>query len=328
MERQIDIDPGLQLHFSTIVVDAHIDTILDIAAGRRRLGERSTSGHADLPRLQEGGVNVQVFAHFIEPDYKPDRSLPRFLQLLDVFLREAEENDHFMQVVSGFHDLQQAVQAGKLAAVISVEGGEALAGSIEVLRIFHRLGVRSLGLTWNESNDIADGIDAGPAAKGLTNFGRRVIQEMNRLGMLIDVSHLAEPGFWDVIHLSNKPVIASHSNARAVCDHVRNLNDDQIKALAENGGVMGLNFCPPFIDPGHATIDRLVDHVDHILDLVGDDHLGLGSDFDGIMSTPTGLEDVSKLPRLTEKLLSRGYKEETVRKILGKNFLRVFKEVW
>lgn len=319
---------ALELHHSAIVVDAHVDTILAVAAGERRLNERSAKGHVDLPRLKEGGVNVQIFAHFIEPQYKPDRALPRCIELLDVFFREAGANTGSMTVAKSYEDIVAAIEAGKLAAIISIEGGEALGGRLEVLRMFHRLGVRSLCLTWNERNDIADGVGEWRSAGGLTNFGRQVVQEMNRLGMLIDVSHLAEPGFWDVLAETTSPVIASHSNARAICDHVRNLTDDQIRALAQNGGVMGLNFCPDFIDDRHATIDRIIAHIEHIIDLVGDDHIGLGSDFDGIADTPEGLEDVARLPALTETLLSRGYSETTIKKLLGGNFMRVFREVW
>ena len=317
-----------RLHQEAVVVDGHCDTLLDLAAGRRRLGERSEQGHADLPRLAAGGVNVQIFAHYIEPEYKPDRALRRFLELLDVFYREAEANRDRMAVVTSYAELEAAVAEGRLAAIISIEGGEVISGRLEVLRALYRLGVRAIGLTWNERNDIADGVGEAHAAGGLTRFGRQVVEEMNRLGMVVDVSHLSEPSFWDVLEVTTKPVIASHSNARAVCDHVRNLTDQQIRALAENGGVMGLNFCPPFVHPHEATVDRLVDHALHVLDLVGPDHLGLGSDFDGITSTPRGLEDASCFPRLTEALLRRGVDEDTVRKILGGNFLRVFREVW
>lgn len=320
-------DRAKELHSTSIVVDGHVDTVLDLVAGRRSLGERSRYGQADLPRLLEGGVKVQIFAHFIEPPYKPDRALPRCLELLDAFYREAELNIANMTVVTDYAQIMETVNAGKLAALIGIEGGEALTGRLEVLRMLYRLGVRVIGLTWNERNDIADGIDVYPSAGGLTKFGRKVIREMNRLGMIIDVSHLAEPGFWDVLAETEHPVVASHSNARAICDHLRNLSDEQIKGLAANGGVLGINFCPAFVDSRRATIDRVIDHIDHVLDLVGDDHIGIGSDFDGIGDAPEGLEDVSRLPCLTEKLLQRGYKEKTIKKILGENFMRVFQEV-
>ncbi|HEX6988154.1 MAG TPA: dipeptidase [Bacillota bacterium] len=316
------------LHREAVVVDAHCDTLMDLVAGRRRLGQRGPGGHVDLPRLREGGVSVQFFAHYIEPHYKPDRALRRFLELHDAFLREADANANSMAVVTSWSELEQALADGRLAAVVSIEGGEAIAGSLEVLRALHRLGVRAIGLTWNERNDIADGVGEAHSPGGLTRFGRQVVAEMNRLGMLVDVSHLSEPSFWDVLEVSSRPVIASHSNARAVCDHVRNLTDEQIRALSVNGGVMGLNFCPPFVHPHRADVERVVDHALHVLDLVGPDHLGLGSDFDGIQETPAGLEDVTRLPRLTETLLRRGVDEDSVCKILGGNFLRVFRQVW
>lgn len=316
------------LHAGAVVVDAHCDTLLDLAAGRRRLGQRSLDGHVDIPRLREGGVNVQFFAHYIEPQHKPDRALRRFLELYDVFMAEAEQNARHMAVVTSWRQLEEALAQGRIAAIISIEGGEVISGSLEVLRALRRLGVRAIGLTWNERNDIADGVGEAHSPGGLTRFGRRVVEEMNRLGMVVDVSHLSEPSFWDVLEVSSRPVIASHSNARALCDHVRNLTDDQIRALAANGGVMGLTFCPPFVDPYKADVDRVVDHALHVLDLVGPDHLGLGSDFDGILETPSGLEDATRFPRLTEALLRRGVDETTLRKILGGNFLRVLREVW
>ncbi|REJ34038.1 MAG: peptidase [Bacillota bacterium] len=316
------------LHRRAVVVDAHCDTVLDLAAGRRRLGVRSAQGHVDLPRLREGGVDVQFFAHFVEPRCRREQALKRFLELYDAFMAEAEANARDLAVVSTWTQLEEALAQGRIAAVIAIEGGDLLCGSLEVLRCLRRLGVGVLGLTWNERNDLADGVGEAARAGGLTRFGRQVVAEMNRLGMVIDVSHLAEPGFWDVLDLTSQPVIASHSNARAVCDHVRNLTDDQIRALAANGGVMGLNFCPPFVDPHRADVDRLVDHALHVLELVGPDHLGLGSDFDGILETPAGLEDAGRFPRLTEALLKRGVDENTVAKILGGNFLRVLRQVW
>lgn len=317
------------LHQGALVVDAHADTVLGIIKGRP-LGLRSRKGHVDLPRLREGGVNVQVFAHYIQGEYKPDRALPRFLELLDAFLTEVDANAQHITVVKTVAQLEEAVAQDKIAAVLAIEGGEALAGRLAVLRIFHRLGVRLIGLTWNERNDLADGVGESGTGGGLSRLGVAVVQEMNRLGMVVDVSHLSDAGFWHVMDVSSRPVVASHSNCRALCRHPRNLSDEQIKALARNGGVIGMNFYPPFVDDDarRATIERIVDHVEHIVQLVGPDHVGLGSDFDGIDSTPRGLEDVSKLPRLTEAMLRRGFSEAHIRKILGENFLRVFREVW
>jgi membrane dipeptidase len=313
-----------KLHRQAVVVDGHIDTLLEIVNGKvSGIGERNSLIHVDLPRLKEGGVGVQFFAAFIEPAYKPERALKRTLQLISRFHREIQMNQDQIALALSYKDIETILAKNKIAAILSIEGGEGISGDLGILHTFYLLGVRAIGLTWNERNDIAEGVGEKHANGGLTTFGRQVVTEMNRLGMLVDVSHLTERGFWDVIEVSQKPIIASHSNAYEQCAHVRNLRDDQIKALAANGGVMGMNFAPPFIDAEHADIARLVDHIDHIVTLVGPDHVGLGSDFDGIPSTPQGLEDVSTLPRITQALLDRGYSDADVLKVLGGNFMRV-----
>lgn len=319
---------GLSLHRKAVVVDTHVDTILNLVGGRvATLGERSNVGHVDLLRLREGGVDIQFFAAYIEPEYKPERSLKRALQMIAALYRDIEKFPEKIGVALSYSDMERITGEGRIAAVISIEGGEAVAADIGVLECLYRLGVRSLGLTWNERNEIADGVGEKSAGSGLTDFGRQLIGEMNRLGMLIDVSHLAERGFWDVLECSRQPIIASHSNARAVCQHARNLNDAQIKALAANGGVMGMNFYPGFVCEREPSLDRIVDHIEYIIELVGPDHIGIGSDFDGIPAAPPGLEDVAKLPNLTIKMLERGFNEMTIRKILGENYLRVFRDV-
>ncbi|GAB6875691.1 dipeptidase [Thermaerobacter litoralis] len=311
------------------IVDAHVDTVLDLAAGRRRLGERSPQGHVDLPRLEEAGVGVQVFAHYIEPVYKPHAALIRFMELYDVFLREVAQNAGRIAVVTTVEELDRTLEAGRVAAIIGIEGGEALQGRLGILRLLHRLGVRLIGLTWNERNDLADGAGDARSGGGLSQLGEQVVREMNRLGMVVDVSHLSDASFYDVLAVSSQPVVASHSNCRALCPHPRNLTDDQIRALAARGGVMGMNFFARFLRAdGPATVDDVVRHIEHIAALVGPQHIGLGSDFDGIGETPQGLEDVTRLPRLIEALLRRNWKDEHLRWILGENFLRVFRQVW
>lgn len=326
------------LHHSAIVVDTHCDTLLRVVGRNQPFGQKAepyrlrdlhSEGHIDLPRLITGGVDVQFFAAYIEPIYKPDRSLLRTLQIFDAFFTELAANEDQMLLVRQAADIDRAQAEGKIAAVMAIEGGEALEGDLGVLRVLHRLGVRAIGLTWNQRNNIADGVGDCRSGGGLSEFGAAVIAEMNRLGILVDVSHLSDPGFWDVIALSEQPIIASHSNSRAVCNHRRNLTDEQIKALAKNGGVMGMNFCASFVrEDGHPTLDDLLNHVDHIVQLVGPEHVGLGSDFDGIGAAPEGLDDASRMPLLTEGLVKRGYSETAIRQILGENYLRVFRQVW
>ncbi len=317
-----------ELHMDSLVVDAHVDTVIALVYGRRSLGQRSSEGHVDLPRLQEGGVDVQFFAHYIEPQFKPDRALFRFMQMADAFYREVEANPEVAEVAYTVGDIRRITSGGRIACILTVEGGEVLQGDLGVLRILHRLGMRSLGMVWNQRNLLADGIGEARTGGGLTRLGVEAVREMDRLGIVIDVSHLSDPGFWDVVEHTEGPFIASHSNARGLCPHPRNLTDEQIRALAAKGGVMGMNFAPAFVHPEDATLEGVLDHVDHIAELVGTGHIGLGSDFDGIGRPPRGLEDVTRLPHLTQGLLDRGYSDEQVRAVLGGNFLRVLEGVW
>ncbi|MFZ5597505.1 MAG: dipeptidase [Bacillota bacterium] len=315
------------LHFSSTVVDAHCDTLTALGKQGRRLGQRSVKGHVDLPRLVDGGVNVQFFAAFIDPLYR-DNPLARAMEIFDVLFGEMEDNGGAVGLVKAYSDIERFISEKKVAALLSVEGGEALAGRIEVLRVFYQLGVRSITLTWNGRNELGDGVAEAGSGGGLTRFGAAVVREMNRLGMLVDVSHMAGKGFRDVLEESSKPVIASHSNCRKLCSHPRNLDDDQIKALAAGGGVVGLCFYPYFLDDGGtATLDRLLDHAEHMACVAGVDCIGIGSDFDGIEAVVPDLYDVTCLPLVTEGLLKRGFSSGEVEKILGGNFLRVMKQV-
>lgn len=326
-----------RIHRDSIVIDAHCDTILRVAG--RETSEpdefdffrRNESGHIDLPRLREGGVTCQVMALYIEPQYKPARSARRVLELLDAFYSLLDETEEFKLALSA-RDIETAKARGHIAALLSIEGGEAIEGSLSALRSLYRLGVRAMGLTWNQRNDIADGVGEKSAGSGLTDFGIKVVKEMERLGMLVDVSHLSDSSFWAVDRIAERPYIASHSNARALASHPRCLTDQQIEAIAKKGGVIGVVFAPGFVDddPSKVSLSRLCDHIDHIKKIAGIDHVGLGSDFDGYgvhPGSPVVLNDVSELPKLTEELLARGYTESEIRKVLGENWLRVFREV-
>ena len=316
----------MELHSSSPVIDAHCDTLTVLKKQGRNLGQRSVKGHVDLPRLFTGGVNLQFFAAFIDPLYK-DNPLVRALEIFDLFYQELSENCDTMESVFSYSDIERVLSKGKIAALLTVEGGEALAGRLEVLRIFYRLGVRCLTLTWNGRNELADGVCESDTGGGLTVFGKAVVSEMNRLGMIIDVSHLSRKGFWEVLERSTKPIVASHSNCRSLCDHPRNLEDDQIKALAKMDGVVGLSFYSSFVHRESPSLESWLDHVEHLAEVAGVDYIGIGSDFDGIEAVISGLTDVSDFPRITEGLLQRGFSEEEVRKILGGNFLRVLKQV-
>jgi membrane dipeptidase len=323
------LDPR-QLHQDSIVFDAHCDTLQEVLAGKRRLGERSEEGHADLPRLREGGVTAQIFAFFVSPNYFPMGAARQALRLLDVFYQELGENADQLILATSASDIERAKAEGKVAGILSLEGAEALEGDLRVLRAFYKLGVRNIGLTWNLRNAAADGVDETRSSSGLTNFGVQLVQEMNRLEIMVDISHLSPTGVRDVFLVSEAPVIASHSNAYALCPHRRNLTDEQLEGVASKGGVVGVTFVPNFIteDGNQATLKGLLDHIDYMVKTMGVDHVGLGSDFDGFFnSNVRGLEDVTHLPKLTAGLVERGYGEEDVKKILGGNFMRVFREV-
>lgn len=316
----------VDIHRSSLVLDAHCDTLTVLKSQGRNLGQKSQIGHVDLPRMLLGGVNMQFFAAFIEPLYK-DNPLARAIEIFDCFYEEMSLNKEIIEPVFCSLDIEKALTHGKIAALLTVEGGEALMGRLEVLRIFYRLGVRCLTLTWNGRNELADGVSESNTGGGLTVFGKEVIGEMNRLGMVIDVSHLSSQGFWDVMSHSSQPVIASHSNCSAICEHPRNLEDKQIEALAKKGGVVGLTFYSPFVHTKKPSLEAWLDHVEHLAMVAGVDCIGIGSDFDGMDEVISGLRDISDFPLVTEGLLQRGFSEKDVKKILGGNFLRVLKQV-
>lgn len=318
------------IHSGSIVVDAHCDTLLEVVAGKRNLVDRSPDGHVDLPRLLEAGVTAQFFAIFVEDEWLW-RATVQAMRMIDAFHRACEASQGRLVCATRAWDVERAKAEGVLAGILSLEGSEPLDGDLGVLRLFYQLGIRAVGLTWNRRNQAGDGIAERRTGGGLTEFGVRLVQEMNRLGMLIDVAHLAPRGVADVLEISQTPVIASHANAHALCPHPRNLTDEQLCAIAARGGVVGVTFYRGFIAPDAqaATVERLVEHIDHLVSVMGIDHVGLGSDFDGFLGEPApeGLEDVTRLPDLTARLLERGYRVESVQKILGGNFLRILREV-
>lgn len=309
-----------------IVVDGHCDTLTALVSQNRTFGEKSIKGQLDLPRMLTGGVNVQFFAAFIAPKYK-DMALKRCLQLIDLFYEEMKENQDIAQLALSVADIYRIVDSGKIAALLSIEGGEALASDIALLRIYYHLGVRSVTLTWNGRNDLGDGVGEGITAGGLSTLGRSVVQEMNRMGMLIDVSHLSEKGFWNVAKISQQPFAATHANCRALCNHPRNLTDEQIKYLAEAGGVVGLTYNPEFISREDPSLENLICHIDHIASRFGIECIALGSDFDGINNYLPELQDVTCVPHLAEVLIKRGYNYKEVSGIMGENWMKLLKRV-
>jgi len=331
-----------QLHFKSLVIDLHADAIYDYLKTGRSLEHYSDDGHIDLDRLKEGGVDVQFFA--IWPNPREDRLNSMFSQAalaLDTLDQILSRNPERIEKALSAQDIGHITGQEKIAACIGLEGGSALEDNLQNLKYFYNRGVRYMGLTWNNSPSWASSAaDADKKTRrgleGLNDLGKKIVRTMNTLGMMVDVSHSSEKTFYDVLEISTKPVIASHSSVYSICPHYRNLKDDQIKALAKNGGVMGINFYPEFLvkdfkksDPQkrqQANVQKVVDHIDYVVNLVGDDFVALGSDFDGITITPQGLENVTKMPAITQELQKRGYSEKSIRKILGENVMRVFAE--
>ncbi|NLZ94130.1 MAG: membrane dipeptidase [Firmicutes bacterium] len=307
------------------IIDGHCDTVHHFRETKGyNFSETNSIGHIDLPRLKEGGISLQFFALFVEPEYKPFQALQRTLQLAEHFLCEMGKNSEQVKVIRTLQDLEEAMTQQKLGALMTLEGAEALEGGVEILQILYRLGLRGVGLTWNQRNGLADGVDVGAAAGGLTKLGKRMVQEMNRLGIIVDGAHIAPRGFFDLLETSTKPIVITHANAAALCSHPRNLTDEQLRALRDHGGVVGLTFFPDFIaEKGQATLAQLLDHFCYIADHFGIDILAIGADYDGIETTVEELSDVSKVPLLLNGLLERGFSKKEVQKIAGENLLNI-----
>lgn len=332
-----------ELHADALVVDSHNDTIVaHIRRGNLSLsggsegGERRHSGvisflrgheaprpgaadiQIDFPKMRQAGIDVGFFA--IDVTLARGNHLAYALDGVGFFLDDLEASGAEVVVVRRAEDVRRARDEGKLAALLAVEHADCTERSLNVLRSLYELGVRSIGLTHNVSSWAADGCLEARDGVGLTRYGISLIEEMNRLGMLVDLAHVSEGAFFSALEVTTRPVIFSHGNARALCDHFRNLTDEQLRALARNGGVIGLSYVPDFVDREHPTLERLLDHVDHVVNVAGIDSVGLGGDFDG---GGTLLADATEVPLITEGLLRRGYSEPDVRKVLGENTLRV-----
>ena len=314
----------LDLHKDSIVVDAHSDIPFHILINKmnENINEVFKSHH--LPLLKEGGVNI-VFVNLFEYLH-PEGSLKEALIEISELKKELENTDEAILIYNK-NDLHRALNENKVGLVLSMEGMEPISNEIVLLKTFYELGLRSAMLTWNWRNYFAAGSwESG----GLSKLGKETIVEMENLGIIVDVSHLNEEGFWDIMNIAKKPVIASHSNAKALYDHGRNLSDDQIKAIVNTGGVIGVNcYFTANSEEVEVSLDTYMAQMEYLLEAAGEDHVGLGFDFNGYLgsSKVKGLENSSKTLTVTNELVKRGYSEETIKKVLGGNFLRVLEGV-
>jgi membrane dipeptidase len=368
-----------RVHREALVVDTHDDIPTVMLGSRVDHRARLPFAHTDIPRLQEGGVTAVFFSVYVEADLaehptpRGGGALRRAVDLVDLTYATVERHPSELLLATTAEDIRRAKREGKTAVLMGVEGGHAIESSLAALRVLHRLGCRYLTLTHTNTNTWADSAGGGSPAKvvhhGLSRFGEEVVREMQRLGMLVDVSHVSDETFWKTLSVARAPVIASHSSARALAASPRNLTDDMLRAMAQNGGVVMVNFWSNFLSDDyreaarrftkeHETeigalraahkgdpiamrrawdrlratypplptvpLARLVDHIEHVAKVAGVDHVGLGSDFDGVDALPEGIDGVDAMPKITRELLARGHTEEDVKKILGGNFLRVF----
>ncbi|MFI5458587.1 MAG: dipeptidase [Isosphaerales bacterium] len=361
-------DRARKVHAAGMLFDGHNDlpwrlrTAGDFALTKFDLSRRLDTGQTDIPRLREGGVKAQFWSVYIPSEHaNPARTVT---EQIDLVRRMAGRYPDAFEMAYTADDVERIARSGKIASLIGIEGGVAIENSLAQLRAFHTLGARYMTLTHNTTLDWADAAIDTPRHDGLSPFGERVVKEMNRLGMLVDISHVSPATMADALRVSQAPLIASHSSAYAICPSPRNVPDDILKAVKPNGGVVMVNFFSGFIVPeagkkvrkvmeemrarypdraerakameawfttegaklARGTYRDVADHIDHIVKVAGIDHVGIGSDFDGITMWPVGLEDVSSYPRLTEELLRRGYSESDVHKVLGGNVLRAFRQ--
>ncbi|HLF84129.1 MAG TPA: dipeptidase [Blastocatellia bacterium] len=354
-----------KVHFSSIVLDTHIDVTPRLQT-TWKFTEEHKDGHIDLPRMKKGGLNALFFSIYMSGTVTGPKAVNDAIERIAAVHRLAEESPDQVALCVTADQVRKAHKQGKIAALMGMEGGHMINNSLAVLRMYAELGVRYLTLTHSVNTDWADSSGDQPKHNGLTDFGKDVVRELNRLGVMVDISHVADKTFLDAIEVSKAPMLASHSSCRAISGHSRNMTDQMIKALAAKGGVIQINYLDQFIDndlfqysqksqslmrelqqkyPGRenagkrreevakqfgpapkASWERIIDHIDHAVKLVGVDHVGLGSDFDG-GSMPVGMEDCTQLPKITEALLRKGYSAADIKKILGENTLRLLSEV-
>ncbi len=359
---------ALRIHQSAVVIDGHNDLpyrLREQAGGsfdRLDIDQPQPELHTDIPRLRRGGVGGQFWAAYVPCERIGDGAARYALEQIDLIHRMIARYPDTFELALTADDIVRIRSGGRIASLIGVEGGHAIENSLGVLRALHALGARYLTLTHGDTIDWADAATDAPRHHGLSDFGEDVVREMNRIGMLVDISHVSADTMRHALRVAGAPLIASHSGAHAVAAHPRNVPDDVLKGVAANGGLMMVNFYSGFIEPraarimqsvfdvmreirakhpdaeGYAkardawrrenpipggNVGTLIDHIDHVVRVAGIDHVGLGSDYDGVMQLPEGLEDVSCYPNITQALLDRGYSERDIRKVLGENLLRV-----
>jgi len=346
-----------RVHDQAIVVDTHIDTTQMLgregwdfmARHDSARGPGGEGSHVDLPRMKAGGLDAAFFSIYMAGTVTGPEAVKRSLVMIDNVRRLSEQHPNDIVLATTAADIRAAAKAGKIATLMGMEGGHMIDDSLNVLRDYQRLGVRYMTLTHSVNTNWADSSGDKPAHNGLTDFGRDVVREMNRLGMMVDISHVADKTFWDALEVSTAPLLASHSSCRAISGHPRNMTDDMIKALAAKGGVIQINYEVTFLDNDRneasrkreglsrdeqaklpplpaVSWEKIIEHIDHAVKLVGATHVGLGSDFDGA-TMPQGMDDVSMLPKITAALLAKGYSEQDVTNILGGNLLRLMEQV-
>ncbi len=307
------------------IADCHCDTIFLLAKNEYDFARRNSTGHIDLPRLREGGVDLQFFAVCTASENKSSCLQSALIHIANYHRCLAANSEHITGL-ENMKDMAAAQQEGKIAAVLALEGAEPLEGSPELLDIFYCLGVRALSLTWNHRNHFAGGTDEDTAGEGLTHAGRALVRELGGKGIILDLAHISKRCYFEALELSEKPPLVSHANARQLCDHPRNLTDEQLKALANRGGVIGLSIYPTFISgEAKATLEQLLDHFVHIAGLIGAEHLAFGSDFDGIHCTVEEIKDVSDYNSLPRALCRRGFHPGEVKLMAWDNVNRILK---
>ncbi len=323
------------LHESITVIDGHCDTILD-AVGQcyadgarppRDLLARGETGHSDIPRLLEGGVSGQFMALFTSDNALAEVNSYTHC-LLDTLEKTCSRTDR-MFIARSAAEIDRAKREARVAALVAIEGGEAIGTSLDELRTFYKRGVRLMTLTWSRRNAIGRGVKV-EGADGLSDFGRSVVKEMEKLGMIVDVSHCADETLLDVLAVAERPIVASHSNSRELCPHPRNLTDALAERIAATGGLVAVTFAGIFVDedPAKVSVERMVDHIERLLSVVGPDHVGLGTDFDGFTDTyGLVMKDCSRLPELTAAMQARGIAPDVIGKIMGGNWHRVIGQI-